>query len=76
MKEFSIMEADATDTETVIARLGRPLSKHEKIICFSGLGWRDYIVAVSAFPSINEGHFLKTPPLGMFERYTGTDSEA
>jgi hypothetical protein len=70
-ESFSFELGTKDDCDVIEGRLARPLTRKEQVFCLIGSNWRDYVVALSAYPSVNSDSFHKTPDLAAFDPYTG-----
>lgn len=64
---FSFELGTDLDRNSMAAKLGRALIDKERVFCLTGDGWRDHIVALGAYPSVNSASFHETPDLPSFD---------
>lgn len=70
---FSVSCGSKDDHNLVEARLCRPLRSKEHVFCLTGDSWRDYIVAIGVYPSINSDSLHATPDLPFFDPYVSRE---
>ena len=58
-----------TDRNLMETQLGRALTDKERVFCLTGDGWRDHVVALGVYPSVNSSSLHETPDLPSFEAH-------